>query len=707
VASIGAVASGEVTRSTYFTLLAVLPFTLVARARARPSTLPMRVASRRLSLVALALGGEAFCLAWGAWLSTIEQGSHVAFAAVAGVTVIGASRAAWLFPQPAWYAEATLDARACLLFCALPLMGLARAPSMRWPLMALAVAVVLRSVPRARRVLQRVPARLTGLAAVWGLAAIAAIPLRIRDLPNINFDGHEAGQYAWINSALHGKLLMADASTIYGPLREYALVAYMHLFGINGLEERKAQVVINLLGLAVLVPVVARAARQRSVLMLLGAYGVLIGTHLYTFLDAASTYSFGWADFGRIAFPTALAWLLPESLAWHGERRSFALAAAAGLGVFYVQEVGPLVPVLVVCAATGNRLFGSGDPVRHRLRLAAVDFAIVAAGATCGALLFLVPYLVAGKLPLLFKTLFFTTSLFASGAGSLPFPIALTDFASWRALEAEAPYGALRIEYLLAPCVYLASATVLVKRAAMRAWSVRTTAIASVTLLGMASFRVAMGRSDGVHLLSVTLPAVVVAAALLSDWASGMNALAEKLAPRVEPLPFAAAGALAVLGPSVQTTGFRHGLQPKITGVLAGTEVPSSGPAYVYADVPRAGDMKIAAPVIEVVQYIRAHTAKTDAIYYRGRQTFGGEYYFLSDRRNPTRFDLPHEIFTFGEAAEALAALKRDPPSLVVTEDAGMGGADMAAFFGQNYTVVARIGNVAIEQPNAKTAGTP
>ena len=247
----------------------------------------------------------------------------------------------------------------------------------------------------------------------------------------------------------------------------------------------------------------------------------------------------------------------------------------------------------------------------------------------------------------------------------------------------------------------------LVKRAAMRAWSVRTTAIASVTLLGMASFRVAMGRSDGVHLLSVTLPAVIVAAALLSDWASGMTAVAQRLAPQVEGLPFAAAGALAVLVASVHTTGFRHGLQPKLTSVLAGTEVPSSGPAYVYTDVPRAGDMNIGAPVIEVVQYIRAHTAKTDAIYYRGRQTFGGEYYFLSNRRNPTRFDLPHEIFTFGEAAEALAALKRDPPSLVVTEDAGMGGADMAAFFSQNYTVVARIGSVAIEQPNAKTAATP
>ena len=62
------------------------------------------------------------------------------------------------------------------------------------------------------RISVNVPA-LAFILAPWALLAMATVPLKMRDLPEINHQSHEGQRLGWINSVIHGKLLMADAGT--------------------------------------------------------------------------------------------------------------------------------------------------------------------------------------------------------------------------------------------------------------------------------------------------------------------------------------------------------------------------------------------------------------------------------------------------------------------------------------------------------------
>ena len=313
----------------------------------------------------------------------------------------------------------------------------------------------------------------------------------------------------------------------------------------------------------------------------------LIFTHLlYTFLDAGSNYSFGWADFGRIAFPTAAGAFLVGAAGAGQRRRAFVLAAAAGLTCFYVQELGPVVVLAVLGATVGALLFSPRSPASEERSAGLKTVGTVIGGVSCGVLAFVLPYVLAGKGVLLLKTIALTASLFSSGLGALPFPVCITDISSWRRMFTETRTGGLRVEYLVAPAIYLCTLVVIVPASIRRQWSGRTSLMCFLFLFGVGSFRVALGRSDIGHLLSVTLPAVLLLVGLASDaidtWTSGL------IPAGVTKLPVGTATLIAFLGASTACAGFVHGLRPKVVGILRRTEVPSFGAPYAYPDVPRA-----------------------------------------------------------------------------------------------------------------------
>src|SRR5262249_1370967 len=136
-----------------------------------------------------------------------------------------------------------------------PLLGLARAPA-PWILLVLAFSIiVLRLSLERSRATKDLFLKLASVGAPWSLVSIVMTPLGLRDLASVNHGEHEAFHLGWINSVLHGKLMLADTGLIHGPLREYLLIAGLLPFGIDQGHVRIGFVAVNLIGVALLLHV--------------------------------------------------------------------------------------------------------------------------------------------------------------------------------------------------------------------------------------------------------------------------------------------------------------------------------------------------------------------------------------------------------------------------------------------------------------------
>ncbi len=139
------------------------------------------------------------------------------------------------------------------------------------------------------------------------LIAAATIPLGFRDLPEINHQIHEGQRLGWINSVMHGKLLMADAGFIYAPLRDYLAAAYLGATGATVEHHRICWVLLNLAAVAILLASAVRPAGGSLAVQWFFAYLLLWSTPLVWAIWYKSEFSIGWAELGRIALATACA----------------------------------------------------------------------------------------------------------------------------------------------------------------------------------------------------------------------------------------------------------------------------------------------------------------------------------------------------------------------------------------------------------------
>src|SRR6185503_20249415 len=107
--------------------------------------------------------------------------------------------------------------------------------------------------------------------------------------------------------------------------------------------------------------------------------------------------------------------------------------------------------------------------------------------------------------------------------------------------------------------------------------------------------------------------------------------------------------------------------------------------------------------VNQVVEWIRAHTAPDDPVVFIPA---GGAYHYLTERRDPTRFVLSHQMVTDAHRAEALADMQRSPPRYVVFDPRGLRvdqtpdrvvlGEALSAWIEENYVVEVVIRGVEI-----------
>jgi hypothetical protein len=655
-------------------------------ARARPTP------PRALAVFVLAL--EATALAWGGWLLTVNDGRSVALMAVFFALSFGA----WRFRAGLERGGDALahEAVGGLPLLASPLLGLMRGPSVWWVVFALAVGVVLRSLAQRSRV--RLPDWAPPIAAL-SVASIFVIPLGLRDLPTVSLKDHEAQHLGWINSALHGKLLMADASTIYGPVREYLMTAWCLVTGTTLLQVRLAFVLLNLIGLGILLAVGWKLVARSVWLLAWYTLALLIYTPLWTMLTYKTEVSLGWADMARAGWAVlAIAGAIRAVRDLDGvelTRRRLGRVAAWGaatlLSVLYGQEQGLCALGAVLVAAAVHPIVVRRAPLRQRLVQSVAGTGAYLGGFVAATLVWLGAYATHGRAGLFLHTFFEGTNLGASGAwGASPFPVHPQSFESFTALVTGggSPAG-MAYEFLIAPAVYILTGAALLTRLGRGRWNDRATLVLALDLFGITTFRVAMHRADTYHLISSTVPAVMLLAALVADFA--------RYRPRVRirraVLPLGLAAAVIVIGATFRSTFFTS-MQARMDAIFLAQEVPSKGPRFVHPGVDRAGDVFVPPGIEQLVVYIRKNTSPTDPIFCRMGPMVGPEIYFLADRRDPTRYDMLAELATLTMRTEARKEIEADPPKLVIGEDGGEGPEIHAALAA--WKKVATVGGVSV-----------
>ena len=651
---------------------------------------------------AWAVLAQTICLFWGASITGQAPGRHSVLVPVLVTGAISAWRVSTLVTATAPARDGWLhrEALAGMPFLALPLLGILRAPSRLW-LGAALVLYVAFSVPTRRLLpiqawLRRLPRALPGLAGVWALTVIYSIPHKFRELPRINHAGHEAGKYAWLNSFYHGKLFMADTALLYGPLRELVLAIYVAFFGKTAEHVRQGQIVIHLGFLAAMTYMVWIAARRQLWLAGWGAFLVITTTLALPWLDVAHMPAFGWSDLGRIAFP-----LLPVfgALAMAGSTPVLAgWGALATLSILYSQETGPLAVVAIVAALIVDSFMRPMTPAGWwaRGKRAATRAGVFLIGVIAAALVVVLIYALFGRARLFVVTFYTFVSLFASGSlAGVPFPVNEHTFMSWTALTANAPReGGFLLEYVLPVAVYLVTGAALIAAAVTRPWSRRATLILGIFVFGVGSFRVAMGRSDYYHLITVTAPAVLLVVALAADAADHLWSARRLLPPMV--LPVGTLVLLLLVVGSFRLSGVSRVFNPHTKALLAGTEAPSVGAPFVYPDIPRAGDIFLPPDTIALTRAIARRTKPTDKIFVHASFIEHAELYFLADRVNPTRCDLLAEIVSTDVQDEVRRDLMRDPPVLDVGADVGMFNQATVDYLKAGWRVVESVGKIPI-----------
>src|SRR5262249_54961215 len=151
---------------------------------------------------------------------------------------------------------------------------------------------------------------------------------------------HEGMHAAWVESALRGKWLSVDASTAYGPLREYALAAWTALTGPTMEHLRLGMVAANLVGLLFAFAAGARLARGRASLLGLFAFAVVMLSPARFLVDYEHRISLGWVDLNRVALPLASVVFAMPHLAEDRAPRGRSIAAwgaLAGAALLYSQ----------------------------------------------------------------------------------------------------------------------------------------------------------------------------------------------------------------------------------------------------------------------------------------------------------------------------------------------------------------------------------
>lgn len=495
-------------------------------------------------------------------------------------------------------------------------------------------------------------------AALWGIGValllfLASWHQTLIRVPNFNdyagawpLLGEQGATLAWVQSISSGGIFGRDFFSLYGPMFVYPLAWWMDFTGdYNALVERQYKIVLNALAFGFL------------------GYGLL--THLRSRLLATLFVVILWMMFPALCQLSANTNILRSVLGLvvigcivramqMSQWRTAAVGGAVlGQALLFSQEVGMsalLTSLLLVFIAPAT------DAGQQKYRRLTILGALLL--ATAASMAPMTAYLVAnGAGAAMLDSLVGYPRLVMLGFGGLEFP-------DLRALF-ESPRHFL-IHYSVI-AIYVGSAIAILVAAIQRQWSFRLLLATGLTVFGLLLFRQALGRSDTDQTLKVIIPAILLTALWMEElwqriWSG--NALSAEQIPRALLLLAVVSNLIVgvMLDPLVKlraefSWASAIGMPGKFDVIPTGIDLPRFPRLSVFVDPATASTLT------EVDNFLQSRAAPDDAVYFFPNEA---AYYFLLNRKNPTRYALSYFAASYERQREITADLERSRCRYVV-----------------------------------------
>lgn len=502
---------------------------------------------------------------------------------------------------------------------------------------------------------------------VWQIGLGVADERLLAD--NFTFLGETGQHLAWANSILHGGFQGRDFFSLYGPLYNLSIVGFWSLFGRSIAAYSLYWATARILGWFCLF--LLFGAMVRRPWLVLGLPFLLPWVKL----------RLGLALLGILLL---ILWLRGGRLRW-----TLLAGVVAGTSLLYSQEYGAAFVVVSTLAfvvrreVRGAALYGLGA--------AAVVAPVLIWFAANDALLPMLQdlvqypqYLMAGYAKMIFPSLL-------SGL-----PLVVSELSTEESLQ-------LRLSYAV-PAVSLGALMLAMPVSALDLRrpiaSIREVgealardparlALVLIAIFGLISFRVALGRS-GLPRTFAVLPATV----LLLGYAVDRLVDLWRRGAALRPLAAWRTLALALF---VGVGGF---LEPPDPVALVKKTVSNVAALAARRDHPRGNRH-----VEQVTRWIQLRTNPGEPVLFLPDD---GAYYYLTDRPNPIRFVMGHQIVTDAHRAEVLRDLRANPPRYLVWDhdayrvdnlpDELVFGPAILAWIDEHYQQETRIGGVEIRR---------
>lgn len=496
------------------------------------------------------------------------------------------------------------------------------------------------------------------------------------------FLGEEGQFLADVQFLLNGGDYARDFFCLYGPLVVYPLAWAMELFGASVLVGRFYTYLLSLIAAVILITLLNRTIRGRTLFIVAS---LLMGA---LFISGGGRTN---ATLLRVMLgfvPLLILYLYSGS-----ERKLPALSAGVSLGfsLLFSQEVG-----LCACIATGAYLGLEAHATAAYRRLIR-QAALIAAGCSLVVLPMLGYFYRQGSLGRFFESLYGYPRLVTLGYGSLPFPSFRQFLAAPLSSGAYFPYWMIAV-YLLAAISLL---VLLFLGHRNRDMHFR----GALLVFGLLLFRAALGRSDESHYFFALPPALLLAFLMLDDAVRGLATCSLKAVETGRRMLIGALmlslvllfGTSRVLRENIVNTftELRH-FSSKFSVQERGAALSQLSRGGTFYDPATAEDL------VKIGTALDRYTKPGDYVFFFPNEA---AYYFLFNRRVPTRYVHAYFAITTAQRREMVAELEQNKPAYVVysldtwriddiAEDVQV--PEVAGYLREKYRVIEDMGNILV-----------
>lgn len=499
--------------------------------------------------------------------------------------------------------------------------------------------------------------------------------------------GEEGEMLEWAQRVLNGEVYGKDYFCLYGPMLIYPLAWFLELFGETVAVARVYAHVLNVLGYGIAVVFLYKTARSRTSFVL---YAIL---YLFVF----NMISFVAPKSTPLRFLLGILPLLMIYLNSYSQSRAILMIAGvfAGQSLLFSQEAG------ICCVATVAFIALADLCVESDRRQVLRNGTLFTAGIVLSVSPFFAYLVLNGAVGSFFESIYGYPRLVMLGFGALPFP-------SFGDFVASPLTGGAFFNYWVI-CVYIVSLLSSVPSLLIGRMDRRTRLKLALAVFGIILFRVALARSAETNVLKVAHPAFLLCF-LHIDGALQTIRFGSHFKVRMGAIIQAGAWIVSLFLLLTHSPFLRAKLTVESRELWEPSQkfrVAASGSAV--PEVERLGvfvDKATAASLSDIQWFLSNRTRPRDFVYVFPNEPI---YYFLFDRRNPTRFAMSYFAISREQRQELVKDLEEKRPRYIVyspntwrvddiAEDVQV--PEVVAYIRQSYHLLIELRDVVILQRN-------